>query len=521
MAMIIILVSAQTVYAITAIQNTAPSASRYDPNSSSLTLAAGQARTFIVKGTDPDGNLRGTEWYLSGKHQSSRFALSGPGGTDSWSYTFNTSGMYAIEALVFDTQNAYSSPALWTVQVDSASIASFNPPTGTKYPGNTLSSSVTVKNTGRNTRSYWVGLSYRKPDGTLYNIPAKQTNTLSPNSQQTLNFSWNLPPDAPYGSYNAITSIWNGYNSNTSLMKSPKYGSKNIKDAFTVVSGNPKQMRALFIWGAASTVLDRSQEADSLIQYSKEHGINTLFFYTDISRLSNSPSQFKSFIARAHSNNISVHALNGEPAWTTDHQTATNYVKAVINYNKNSRTNERFDGVCLDVESYVLKSWEKDSNGDSLPLAKSSVNSNLAAQYLKLLSGIKNTISSSGTAVTFGVDIPFWFDGNGFELTYNKSNRLLSSHVQDITDITTIMDYTDNYNNAIAWARYEIDYATRINKSAVIAFETQKLDNPGSTFYEEGAAALENAIKQVNSSFSSKQGFRGVAIHSYESYKYE
>ncbi len=518
--LIVITISAEAVNAITTAQNTAPSASRYNPGSNIINLSVGQAQTFTVKGTDPDGNLRGTEWYLNGSYQISHFTLSGTSGIDSWSYTFNTAGTYMVEALVFDSLNAYSSQsAAWTVAVDSAYITSFSPPVGIKNPGNLISSSVTVKNTGTNTKSYWIGLSYQKPDGTWFNVPPQHTNILTPNSQQTLIFNWNLPLNAPSGIYNARATIWNNYNSSANSMIEPKYYQKDAL-AFTVTSNPFKfQSRALYVWGEASTILQNSTEADSLIQFAKKHNISTLFFYTSTLELSSNPQQFKSLIAKAHNNNLYVHALNGDPTWTTDHQPAASYIDTVISYNKNSQINEKFDGINLDVEPYVLASWEKDSYGNSLTLAESSVNTNLATQYLQLLSIVKNTISTSGETLTFGADIPFWFDANGFGLAYNGDSKLLSSHIQDITDFITIMDYTDNYNNAIAWAANEVNYGVAIGKYVVIAFETQKLDNSGSTFYYDGAAALEYTIVQVNNSFSTKPSFRGFAIHHYGSYR--
>ncbi len=518
--LIVIVTSAEAVNAITTVQNTAPSASSYNPGSNIVSLAVGQSQTFTIKGTDPDGNLRGIEWYLNGNYQISPLTLSGTNGIDSWNYTFNTAGTYMVEALVFDSLNAYSSPsAAWNVAVDSAYISSFSPPAGIKSPGATTFSSVTVKNTGINTRSYWIGLSYQKPDGTWFNVPPQRTNILTPNSQQTLTFNWNLPLNAPSGIYNARATIWNNYNSSANSMIEPKYYQKDAP-AFTVTSNPFKlQSRALYVWGEASTILQSSTEADSLIQFAKGHNIYTLFFYTSTLKLSSNPQQFKSFIAKAHNNNLYVHALNGDPTWTTDHQSATNYINTVISYNKNSQINEKFDGINLDVEPYVLASWEKDYYGNSLTLAESPTNTNLATQYLQLLSIVKNTISTSGETVTFGVDIPFWFDANGFGLAYNGDSKLLSSHIQSITDFITIMDYTDNYNNAIAWAADEVNYGVAIGKYVVIAFETQKLDNPESTFYHDGTAALESAIAQVNNSFSTEPSFRGFAIHHYGSYR--
>jgi hypothetical protein len=283
-------------------------------------------------------------------------------------------------------------------------------------------------------------------------------------------------------------------------------------DPYYVKKISPEQ--ALYVWGEADTILGSSSEADLLIQFAKDREINTFFFYTSESRLSNNPEQFRNFIAKAHSNDLHVHALNGNATWTTNHQTPTNYVNGILNYNSDSQNNEKFEGIHLDVEPYGLNSWEK-----GLTLVQSPVNSNLATQYLQLLSSIRNIILASGETITFGVDIPFWFDDSGFELTYGGNTKLLSSQVQDLTDFVTIMDYTDDYNNAIAWAISEVYYGNTTGKYVVVAFETMKLDNCDSTFNEEGATALKNAIHQVSNAFSGNSSFKGFAIHHYGSYR--
>ena len=115
-----------------------------------------------------------------------------------------------------------------------ASITSFNPSSGTFRPGDSITAKVTVKNTGTTTRSFWVGLSYRKPDGSWYDVPPKQTRTLSPGEITTVTFSYTLPSDAPEGWYDAVTAVWNGYDSYRNKMIEPRFDSEERSDAFKV-----------------------------------------------------------------------------------------------------------------------------------------------------------------------------------------------------------------------------------------------------------------------------------------------
>ena len=128
---------------------------------------------------------------------------------------------------------------------EDAEIIDFDPPRGTYSPGDTLSASVIIKNTGNVERSFWVGLSYRKPDGSYYDIPPRRTQTLSPNEEQRLTFHFVLPSDAPAGSYDAIAAVWNGYDSQRNEMIPPQFDRKEVENAFTVTSKASVQVQLI------------------------------------------------------------------------------------------------------------------------------------------------------------------------------------------------------------------------------------------------------------------------------------
>lgn len=135
-----------------------------------------------------------------------------------------------------DQQSEYVNVHTIDVKDSDARITNFDAPSGSKQPGDTLEASTTVENTGDTTRSVWVGLSYRRPDDEFYDIDPKETVTLSPGETDQVSFSWSLPDDAPEGSYDAVTAIWNDYDSSNDEMVTPKYDETSVQDAFTVES---------------------------------------------------------------------------------------------------------------------------------------------------------------------------------------------------------------------------------------------------------------------------------------------
>ena len=118
--------------------NSPPTASRYSPSSQNITITQGTNQTFTVKGTDTDGNLDGVEWYLDGSYQVT-YSMSDSTDYDDWSHTFNSTGTYIVEAIVFDQDNAYSSAVAWNVTVNSANT----PPSASRYSPSSQNITIT------------------------------------------------------------------------------------------------------------------------------------------------------------------------------------------------------------------------------------------------------------------------------------------------------------------------------------------------------------------------------------------
>ncbi len=81
-----------------------------------------------------------------------------------------------------------------------ASITGFDPPSGEYTPGDRVTASVTVENTGNVESSFWVDGSAYTPDGT-WALGIGETIQLGPNEDRTIQVSWTIPEDAQAGSY--------------------------------------------------------------------------------------------------------------------------------------------------------------------------------------------------------------------------------------------------------------------------------------------------------------------------------
>jgi len=201
-----------------------------------LTLISGSTQpvTLSLKGLP---STVGTE-DLSGKSCSPTCQVDLGIGT----YPTASPGTYALTITGSGGGHIHSTTFQLTVngpqpsQQDNAQIVSFDPPTGNFNRGDTLTATVRVRNTGTTTRTFWVGLSYQKPDGSYYDVPPQQTAMLAPQQEQSVTFRWLLPQDAPSGQYGAVAAIWNSYNSQINEMVRPKFDQKSFDKVFTATS---------------------------------------------------------------------------------------------------------------------------------------------------------------------------------------------------------------------------------------------------------------------------------------------
>jgi hypothetical protein len=155
-----------------------------------------------------------------------------------------------------------------------------------------------------------------------------------------------------------------------------------------------------------------------------------------------------------------------------------------------------------DIEPYTLAQWSSDMNGT-------------ANQYLDLLEKLAPIAHGAGMGLT--VDIPFWYDSK--LITRGGVTRPLNEWIQDRADRVVLMDYRDTGSAMVTEAGKEIAYGTKIGRKVVLGAETMCGLSPTLiTFCEEGNAALNTALTQVQSAFTSQAGFGGVAVHHYGSY---
>lgn len=289
-----------------------------------------------------------------------------------------------------------------------------------------------------------------------------------------------------------------------SLQLSLAHGGANPAPAF--------HRRALWVW--RPFFLGKDEETDFFLSFCGARDIQSIFLFTGKEELVDNPEAFRSFITQAHNQGVKVHALSGEPQWVLpeDRDKAVGYVKAFLAYNQKSPKEARFDALHLDVEPHLLPGWDEGYREE------------IASLYVDLLL----EIASQSRAVllqaeeleqepTLAVDIPYWYDK--IEVRQSQGARPLSQHIIDLADQVVVMDYTNKAEGIIENVQEELTYAERAGKTIWLGLKTNRGGSKGSSFWEKGESALEEAMEEVAEALNSHRSLQGFALHHYESYQ--
>lgn len=278
--------------------------------------------------------------------------------------------------------------------------------------------------------------------------------------------------------------------------------------------------RAVWVWEADTYhLIEQEDQWDETFAFFARRNLTTIYLYADSYNGRNivrdEPEKYRRLIAAFHGRGFKIYALLGSIYLKTQEYilperraAAEQMFSNILRYNAGSKSTERFDGVNIDIEPYLLDDWS----------AKKTLR---AVQYLDLSSEFMRLKSKAGDTLTVGPAMPFWFDGID-DIVWRGKRQRLSDHVQDIYDYVAIMDYRNfaqGSDGIIAHATDELEYADRTGKTVVIGVETLQTEPSKVTFYGISYDAMNEQLVIAETKFSSHPSFSGFSIHHYGSYR--
>lgn len=255
--------------------------------------------------------------------------------------------------------------------------------------------------------------------------------------------------------------------------------------------------RAMWVWSTDEVLQDRAASQE-LLAFCQQENINQLWVQvlyhfeppvalSEVSARGGVPEglrcvleqgeAFRQFLSQAHEYGISVHALDGYPEYAQKefHRLPLAIVDALIQFNKQSQPQERFDGIHFDNEPYLITgSRDRDRNQQILE------------SFLELNALCQRRVREQSDMV-FGVDIPFfWHETDprtGLpigQVRYGGVVKSASYHCIDMLDNVGIMNYRDTADGAdgmIAHGQQLLAYGDQANRAKIyMGIETFSYD---------------------------------------------
>jgi hypothetical protein len=242
--------------------------------------------------------------------------------------------------------------------------------------------------------------------------------------------------------------------------------------------------KAMWLW-ETEKIIKNPEEQKTFLNFCKRQHITDLFvqipYEAEKERkewtISWDSAGMRPLLSKLNQANIRVHALDGDPRFALKewHGRSIALLEKIIQYNQSVSPKERFYGIRYDNEPYLLPNFSS--------IHKES----LLKEYLELTE--KSQALARQAGLTFGVDIPFWFDSINefFEPMASVEGRPMSEQIIDVVDNVGIMDYrTVAYgaDGVIEHGTNELKYAAKKGKKVFIGLETVWL--PDETIYDFG-----------------------------------
>lgn len=273
-----------------------------------------------------------------------------------------------------------------------------------------------------------------------------------------------------------------------------------VSTACDAASPRPNPMKATWLWD--TSLISTLENRQAVLQFAKEQSIGRIYVQVNPDVAKNT---YRAFIQEAAQAGIQIHALDGAPNWirSDQQQYIVSMVKWVKDYNASVLENERFSGIQVDIEPYVLPEWHNERDV--------TVSSWITAMTL-----FTNEVKHDST-LTVSAALPFWL--HEISIPDESSIRLNAKFI-GMLDEVTLMSYRDQAEALIEITADDLALADQLGKKVFVGVET----NPSSeaafvSFYEEGRAVLNQQLTLIDDSLKGHASYAGIAVHDYTGWK--
>ncbi|MFE5318181.1 hypothetical protein ACFQ88_05675 [Paenibacillus sp. NPDC056579] len=258
------------------------------------------------------------------------------------------------------------------------------------------------------------------------------------------------------------------------------------------------KQKATWLWDTSliTTITGRNQ----IIQFVKNQQISRIYLQVNPDVPKNA---YRSMIKTAAENGIEVYALDGAPYWVLPENRGriTSLIGWVKTYNASVAKNERFSGIQLDVEPYLLAEWSTDQSG-------------MAKIWLDALTYFHDEMKKT-PALSTSAALPFWLDS-----VLLSSGVALGEALIAKLDEVALMSYRDRGDAVADLVKEELAWGDKYGKKVWLSLETNAVpDTPYITFYEEGKVEMDLQISRIDELVKAHPSYAGIAVHDYTGWR--
>ncbi|PZE20511.1 alpha-amylase family protein [Paenibacillus xerothermodurans] len=243
-------------------------------------------------------------------------------------------------------------------------------------------------------------------------------------------------------------------------------------------------------------------DREGTLQQLSDKNVNRVYLFVDPTYPT---AYYSNFIREAGARGIEVRALSGAPNWVLPEHNKKMYefVHWVKQYNQQVQPEEKFDGIHLDVEPYVLPEWKQDSDA-------------VIGLWRDTVSGFAEEVKSDSD-LAVGMDMPVWLDKFNVSDGAGGSTTLADWMIRRV-DQVTLMAYFDNAQQMAESVKDELNHANSAGVPLIMAVETVNNGDPRSSFYSHGNAAMLNQLNALTTAMGNNSSFQGHAVHEWDSW---
>lgn len=266
---------------------------------------------------------------------------------------------------------------------------------------------------------------------------------------------------------------------------------------FLLPSGKVNENKATWLWDAS---LIRSG-TEEIVAFSGREGITTIFLQI---QQEVTDEEYRQFVAAAHQQGISVHALNGQPDWAYEEgrRKGMELLAWLEAYNRTAAPEEKFEGVQFDVEPYVLRRWGREQ---AQVVEEWSANMEVWVQEAKR------------QGLTFSAAVPFWLDSIPGPRSADADS--FSRWMIENTDAIAVMAYRDSGEQMYELSKEELEQADELGKSVWIGMELGDTEEGEHlTFFAKSEQEMEDEALRAAKLGSDHNSFAGLAVHHYQAW---